>query len=561
MAATPSPALKPLTGNPLVDGLLSGAFWQLDASRTLTWAIADNPVQGFAWAFPAVGVSLIEAGLAEWAKVANINFRYAGYFSSPAGAPADIVFSWLDFAAVGAPGTPAAAVFPNPGFGNQQLAALGLTRAFYPAPEGDVFFDAFNPLFTSPAPGSLAFAIGMHEIGHALGLKHPHDGGFAPGYPSFAQLGLGTADIDYATLMSYKQTNPLWIYAGHPSTPMALDILAIQALYGPNLATNLGDTNYRLLNDGELRTVWDAGGSDTFDLTGAAVTGGLTIDLREGGLTKVSQISATWIAFGAVIENVRGTAFGDTIIGNAASNTLDGRQGNDTIIGGAGSGDTAVYTGLRSEFIITTRGKNTLVSDTALTLNQGTDTLSGIEWLRFSDVTIAVPHQVVDVFRFYNAGTGTHFYTGSETEKDAIIANPGGSAFLAKMNFEAAAYLAFAGKETGNTELFRFFNTTTGAHFFTAGAAEKDFIIANPANDPFLDAMILEGVAYYVLGQDGPNATEVWRFYNAGTGVHFYTASDAERNAIVTNASGDPFLAKMNLEGVGFWVPDALWGG
>lgn len=549
----------PRTGNNLVDGLLSGAYWQLDASRTLTWAIADNPFSGFAgyyWSSPAASVSLIASGLAEWAKVANIKFQYAGYFASPLGAPADIVFTFADNFDLGF-GVSALGVFPNVNFATGLLASFGLNRAVYPGPEGDVFFNVNDPTYTFTNPGSLAFAIGMHEVGHALGLKHPHDGG-AAGYPTFSQLGLGKLDVDLATLMSYSETVKTWPY-GHPATPMPLDILAIQAIYGPNLAIELGNTQYTLLNDGLVRTIWDAGGTDTLDASVAAVSKGLTIDLREGGFTFVSSLSATAVAFGTVIENAVGTAFSDTLIGNPANNVLEGRQGNDTIDGGAGS-DTAYYTGGRFEFVITTQGRKTVVTDTAAAFNQGTDTLTKVEWLRFTDGTIAVPHQMVDVYRFYNAGTGTHFYTGSESEKDAIVANPTHDPFLAKMKFEAAAYLAFANNEPQDTELYRFYNTGTGAHFFTASAAEKNAIVANAGHDPFLAKMVLEGVAYYVLDQDGPHATEVWRFYNAGTGVHFYTASEGEKNFIVANPNHDPYLAKMTLEGVGFWVPDEMWG-
>ena len=49
--------------------------------------------------------------------------------------------------------------------------------------------------------------------------------------------------------------------------------------------------------------------------------------------------------------------------------------------------------------------------------------------------TPAIPETVEDgVYRFFNTQTGTHFYTAAEAEKDSIIAN------LPTFNFEGTAY-------------------------------------------------------------------------------------------------------------------------
>jgi hypothetical protein len=127
------------------------------------------------------------------------------------------------------------------------------------------------------------------------------------------------------------------------------------------------------------------------------------------------------------------------------------------------------------------------------------------------------------------------------------------------MNFEGASYKAFFEKSDSNVDLFRFYNTATGAHFFTAFGWEKDAIVSNPTHDPFLAGMTFEGTAYYVLPQGGEHALPVWRFYNGSTGVHFYTASAAEKDGIVANPAHDPYLAQLKLEGIAYWVPDDQW--
>ena len=120
-----------------------------------------------------------------------------------------------------------------------------------------------------------------------------------------------------------------------------------------------------------MQTIYDAGGTDTFDLSG--LSRGSVVDLTPGAYSSIDYWSAqdqisywqsqlpswassfvqsvydgqashiyTWsnnlaIAYNTTIENVIGSALADTIIGNAANNTLTGGGGGDTLTGGAGS--------------------------------------------------------------------------------------------------------------------------------------------------------------------------------------------------------------------------------
>jgi Ca2+-binding RTX toxin-like protein len=205
----------------------------------------------------------------------------------------------------------------------------------------------------------------------------------------------------------------------YPTEPMALDIAALQYLYGA-ANQNSGNTVYDLAS-AQMQTgfhaVWDSNGIDTLDASG--VGRAVTLDLHEGARSDIgahvtanatvngSSASTTYsstltIATGAVIENAVGGAYNDVIIGtdgvnalwgNAGNDRLEGRAGNDVINGGAGSDsidggvgfDVASYDSTRANFTITkTAGGYTVTGEGA------TDTLTGVERLVFSDGMVAL---------------------------------------------------------------------------------------------------------------------------------------------------------------------------
>ena len=77
------------------------------------------------------------------------------------------------------------------------------------------------------------------------------------------------------------------------------------------------------------------------------------------------------------------------------------------------------------------------------------------------------------------------------TERDHVIAT------WPQFAFEGPAYYAMpdAGSD-GRIGLFRFFNTKTGAHFYTTSTAERDKVLAT------LPQFAYEGVAFYVYSAD-----------------------------------------------------------
>src|SRR5205814_1400685 len=110
------------------------------------------------------------------------------------------------------------------------------------------------------------------------------------------------------------------------------------------------------------------------------------------------------------VENLYGFGSGDlSLVGNNAANYLRGSTGNDTLDGGGGL-DTAVYTGARSLFVLSNTGSNWTVSAPGY----GNDTFKDIEFIQYSDVTLALDS---------SAPTVSSFNPSDETAGVAIGAN------------------------------------------------------------------------------------------------------------------------------------------
>jgi len=331
--ATPLNNGAPLSGNPLPDGMLEGGKWDFGGgAHNLTYTLNTTGYETGSWT--SARVTQIDAAFQAWADVANLTFTRTGIGGLAWQSTADM--------AIGLTGTflsrtiSATAIggFPDTD-ANYILPTFNKTRASYPKPEGDVFLDDGLAAFNSWFPGGRGFQVTLHEIGHALGLKHPHDDG-GNQRPTFRELGLGDVDSGYYTVMSYADVGSNNSH-GYQSTPMPFDILAIQELYGANTSYHAGDDVYTFTQDHQTRTLWDAGGYDTFDASGLGT--GATLDVRDGGYSYPAGNSDTTlaIAYDVDIEKVIGTPYGDTIKGGDGGVTFEGHGGADLITGGSGN--------------------------------------------------------------------------------------------------------------------------------------------------------------------------------------------------------------------------------
>jgi serralysin len=266
-------------------------------------------------------------------------------------------------------------------------AANPTAYAYYPSNStagGDVWYGSNYSSYQNPIKGQYAWATTIHELGHALGLKHGHETG------GVANTAMESAFDQMAySIMTYKSyaNGPTTGYTnetnGYAQTFMMYDIAALQTMYGANFNTNSGDTTYRWdPNTGEMfingagqgapggnrifMTLWDGNGTDTYDFSNYATN--LNVNLSPGAFsitssTQLAYLGSSHYAPGnifnalqyngdarSLIENAIGGSGNDSITGNDANNSLWGGNGSDTLYGLAG--DDSLYGGAGDDLLV-----------------------------------------------------------------------------------------------------------------------------------------------------------------------------------------------------------------
>jgi Ca2+-binding RTX toxin-like protein len=380
------------TRNHDVDGVLSGIKW---ATNSLTFSFPANAAfygsgygSGETSSFSALLASqqsVVRNILAQFSAVANLTFTEIAETSTQHG---DLRYARSD-----APQT-AWAYYPS-------TAAEG----------GDSWYNTWG--YNAPVKGGYAYLTFLHETGHALGLKHGHEADGAFPAMTFSHDSMEYSVMTYRAYVGDNGTgfpNEAW---GFAQSLMMYDIAALQQMYGANYATNAGNTVYswspttgeQFINGvgqgapGTNRifvTVWDGGGTDTYDLSN--YTTSLRVNLQPGAWSTLSQAQLADLGYfdGArqhlaagnianallynndprpLIENAIGGSGNDILVGNIANNLLAGGIGSDKLFGQSGS-DTLTGGSGSDWFVfdltaVTDAQLSTPVYDTILDYDQG----------------------------------------------------------------------------------------------------------------------------------------------------------------------------------------------
>lgn len=367
-------------------------------------------------------------------------------------------------------------------------SAPGYAYAYYPTSTsmfsvaGDVHLNpSYDRLgdtngFQNPA-GEHGYSALIHEIGHAIGLKHPHDS--SPNLPA-------AEDNHTRTVMSYQ-------FPGEsPGTPMGYDVLTLQYMYGvrPLRAANdtysmnrsavdqytVGGQVYLSPSLATKQVIWDSGGYNVLDLsTFTAASGGYRVDLRPLGWISTNAnyqasylIAGTVVGPGVTINDVVSSGAGDVIYANAAANRFrgysSGRVTGDDVIYGATAADTVDLSGYSPSAVLET------ASGSDLLLNLGPNGSIRLKDYFLGNVPAIVYEagrpraSVGDVSRSEGTGgTSTATFTVS-------LSVPAGST-------QTVSYATVEGSATAGSD----FTSASGVLTFAAGESSKTIAITvNP---------------------------------------------------------------------------------
>lgn len=253
-------------------------------------------------------------------------------------------------------------------------------------------------------------------------------------------------------------------------------------------------------------------------------------------------------------EIINGGSAADTLIGFDGDDSLRGGAGDDTFDGGWGinyiSGgdgiDTAIYYYDDSDYVLS---KNPVHKFVEILVKQGGSlgvVLEDVEKLQFRNTTLSTDQLLYwgtysyipldstsPVHRFYNPVTNGFFYTSNADEATFLLDQSSVTREnIDELQFAYQGGTFEAAHSYNNTVgLYRFFNTASSNHFYTASSDEANYIDEQilTSNWPFVN----EGVTFDVYASDpnpGVSGDEVavYRFYNPDLDRHFFTADDGE---------------------------------
>ncbi len=321
--------------------------------------------------------------------------------------------------------------------------------------------------YSYDAYGVTLFQVALHEIGHALGLGHTTD-----------------------------PTTIMFPYASSTNRDLAEgDVEGINTLY----------PYYTVAAAAPVQVASAAGQTDTYDFTitrysdpaaaltiGYAITGAPYPSLSGSVAADPAEFGGGAYPSGQV-----------TFAAGSTTATLSIAVANSTT-GHSDEGFALALSSLNPADSVTVRGQiNALILD-----NSGYGQVSG---------------NSLGIYRFFDSSNGTHFYSASEAERNTLVQT---RPALVYEGLDLTA-VATPSADQAAAPVYRFFDLTNGSHFYSVSGAERDAIQATRPT------LVFEGVAFYEHAVPQAGDTPIYRFFDAADGTHFFTASAPERASIL----------------------------
>lgn len=285
--------------------------------------------------------------------------------------------------------------------GTRNPLEIGSTTLNTPAATGSVVsIDPAGPSFgpigqdLNPYKGHPLSTV-IHEIGHIIGIGHggPYNADVNKAVQQYSAYDttmwtlmsyIGPEDEGTKYLGEYPVTGTKWD-DWEPLTPMIVDILAVQRLYGvatsgpltggghtfgfnSNIEGYIGRFYNFNINKQPVITLWENGRNNTFDVSG--FSNDAVINLTPGTFSSVGGLkNNVAIAYDTVIEKAVGGDGNDIIYASEVASTLIGGKGSDQLFGGAG--DDILTGGVAADTINPGGGIN-ILRDTLANMNSDT---------------------------------------------------------------------------------------------------------------------------------------------------------------------------------------------
>jgi Ca2+-binding RTX toxin-like protein len=286
-------------------------------------------------------------------------------------------------------------------------------------------------------------------------------------------------------------------------------------------------------------------GADTYVVNNTA---DVVVESVNGGTdTVISKINS--YTLGSNVENLTFTGAGAfTGVGNTLANTITGGAGDDTLTGGGGADvldggggvNTAVYSGLMSNYAITPNANGGVsLRDTRFGSPDGTDTDSNIQYFRFSDGLIVSLAQL----------TGTGVTTGT-SGADILTSVAAGQIILGLAGNDVLTAGAAdqtldggAGADTLNDG-----GASVGGVTTMVGGAGNDAYIATKASDVIVELAGAGADTIQTTLHSFALQTNVENLTSTGTGDFTGTGNSAA-NTITGGAGNDTLDGGLNTTG------------